>query len=99
MLTLFFVPIIMVLGFFTADTTNDTGSDPQNEQERVAQKVASYVNSHGGTLKFAAAWIGNMEHESGLIPSRIQGDNLYDESIAMNASVGGYAIGLTVGDV
>ena len=93
-LALFFIPIVMVLGFFTVDTTNDSGFDPQNEQERVAQKVASYVTSHGGTLEFAAAWIGNMEHESGLIPSRIQGDKVYNEALAMNPSIGGYAMGL-----
>lgn len=82
-----------MLGFFTANVS-ESGFTPQNEQERVAQQVASYVTTHGGTIEFASAWIGNMEHESGLIPSRIQSDRLYDETLAMNPSIGGYAMGL-----
>ncbi|MDN3201708.1 phage tail tip lysozyme [Enterococcus faecalis] len=90
---LFFLPLLLVLGFFTANVS-ESGFTPQNEQERVAQQVASYVTTHGGTIEFASAWIGNMEHESGLIPSRIQSDRLYDETLAMNPSIGGYAMGL-----
>lgn len=35
-----------------------------------------------------------MEHESGLNPARIQSDLAFNPSIAYNASLGGYGIGL-----
>lgn len=90
---LFLIPFFLILGFFGTDT-GSSGFQPQTAQERVAKEVADYVTGHGGTLEFAAAWIGNLECESGLNPAKIQGDLPFDDARAYNAAVGGYAIGL-----
>ena len=78
----------------------DEGGDftPQNPQEKVAMEVYKFVLANGGTKEFACAWLGNMEHESGLRPDAIQGGALYNEATAMNPSVGGYAFGLAQWD-
>lgn len=93
MASLFFLPFFLVIGFFS-DDSGGGGFQPKNEQERTALAVLNYVKAHGGTTEFASAWLGNMEHESGLIPSSIQGHLPYDEMIAMNPSMGGYGMGL-----
>ncbi|MFD2307553.1 phage tail tip lysozyme [Enterococcus termitis] len=97
---LFFLPIIIIMFSISASTESDTTTDftPRTEQEKVAYQVLQYVEKNGGTKEFACAWIGNMEHESGLIPSRIQSDLPYMEATAMNPSLGGYAMGLAQWD-
>lgn len=92
---LLLAPLMMILGFFgSADIGGGSGFDPKNEQEKVAKGIADFVTSHGGTIEFASALIGNMEHESGLNPARIQSDLAFNESVAYNPSAGGYGIGL-----
>nr|WP_088271723.1 phage tail tip lysozyme [Enterococcus wangshanyuanii] len=86
----------MVAGAPEEGTTTDF--TPKTDQEKVAYQVFQFVLSKGGTKEFASAWIGNMEHESGLIPSRIQSDLPYMEATAMNPSLGGYAMGLAQWD-
>lgn len=91
----FILPFLLFLGVFSSSESGDSSQfQPATPQEKVALEVSNYVTSHGGTLQFASAWIGNMEHESGLNPARIQSDLAFNPSIAYNASLGGYGIGL-----
>lgn len=92
---IFILPFLLFLGVFSSSESGDSSQfQPATPQEKVALEVSNYVTSHGGTLQFASAWIGNMEHESGLNPARIQSDLAFNPSIAYNASLGGYGIGL-----
>lgn len=69
----FILPFLLFLGVFSSSESGDSSQfHPATPQEKVALEVSNYVTSHGGTLQFASAWIGNMEHESGLNPARIQ---------------------------
>lgn len=91
----FLVTFILFLGVFSSGADGDSSHfDPETPQEQVALDVANFVQANGGTQQFAAAWLGNMEHESGLIPSRIQSDLPFNEITAFNPSIGGYAMGL-----
>ncbi len=73
----FLVPFLLFLGVISSSQNGDTSTfDPLTPQEEVALEV-NFVQQQGGTKEFAAAWIGNMEHESGLIPSRIQSDLVF----------------------
>lgn len=95
----FLVPFLLFLGVFSSSQNGDTSTfDPMTPQEEVALEVANFVQQQGGTKEFAAAWIGNMEHESGLIPSRIQSDLAFNPIWAYNPAIGGYAIGLAQWD-
>ncbi|OEH82498.1 hypothetical protein BCR26_13380 [Enterococcus rivorum] len=89
--------IVMIASVFS---NMDEGGDftPQNPQEKIALGVYKFVLENGGTKEFACAWLGNMEHESGLRPDAIQGGALYNEAIAMNPVTGGYAFGLAQWD-
>lgn len=95
----FLVPFLLFLGVISSSQNGDTSTfDPLTPQEEVALEVANFVQQQGGTKEFAAAWIGNMEHESGLIPSRIQSDLVFNPIWAYNPAIGGYAIGLAQWD-
>lgn len=97
---IFFLPlllfIIVIAGVPDEGTTTDFS--PKTEQEKVAYQIYQLVLSNGGTKEFACAWIGNMEHESGLIPNRIQSDLPFLATTAYNPTIGGYAIGLAQWD-
>lgn len=99
---IFFLPIItlfvVIFGATSTGKNDTTDFQPANDQEKVALQVYNFVLQNGGTKEFASAWLGNMEHESGLIPSRIQSDLPYMEATAMNPSLGGYAMGLAQWD-
>jgi hypothetical protein len=99
-LLLLFMPIVIILFVIAGSSESDNTVDftPASEQEKVAFKVYQFVLMNGGTKEFACAWIGNMEHESGLIPSRIQSDLAFNETWAYNPSTGGYALGLAQWD-
>ncbi len=89
----------LFIGIFSANQNGSTSEfEPGTPQEQVALEVAQYVQQKGGTKEFAAAWIGNMEHESGLIPSRIQSDLAFNPVWAYNPEIGGYAMGLAQWD-
>ena len=49
-------------------------------------------------VTIASAWLGNMEHESGLNPARIQSDLTFNSAWAFNPSTNGYALGLAMMD-
>ncbi|MTD40078.1 CHAP domain-containing protein [Erwinia sp. CPCC 100877] len=91
----FLILLFSIAGSTGGDTTTFT---PENDQEKVAYEIYQFVLKNGGTREFAAAWLGNMEHESGLIPSRIQSDLPFMDSTAYNPTVGGYAMGLAQWD-
>lgn len=97
---LFFLPVLMVIVMFSGveESTTTTDFSPQTEQEQVAYDVLQFVLSNGGTKEFASAWLGNMEHESNLIPSRVQSDLPYVEATAFNPILGGYGLGLAQWD-
>lgn len=101
-IVLFFIPILIILTVIFGGSgmgNNDTTDfKPANDQEEVALKVYDFVLKNKGTKEFASAWIGNMEHESGLIPSRIQSDLPFIDATAYNSSIGGYAMGLAQWD-
>lgn len=98
-LGILFLPLLVLLfGIAGSDSTSTTDFSPQTEQEKVAFQVLQYVEANGGTKEFASAWLGNMEHESGLIPSRVQSDLVFDETMAMTPSIDGYALGLAQWD-
>lgn len=92
-------PFLLFLVVFSANQNGDTSEfEPTTPQEQVALAVAQFVLEQGGTKEFAVAWIGNMEHESGLIPSRIQSDLPFNDLWAYNPKIGGYGIGLAQWD-
>ncbi|MBM7688445.1 phage tail tip lysozyme [Enterococcus ureilyticus] len=97
-----FLPIITVFAIiFGASNTGSSDTKdftPKTDQEKVAFEVYQFVLKNGGTKEFASAWLGNMEHESGLIPSRIQSDLPFQDAIAFNPTLGGYAMGLAQWD-
>lgn len=96
-LLLLFIPIllfIVIIAGVPEDEGTTTDFSPQTAQEKIAFEVYKFVLAKGGTKEFACAWLGNMEHESGLRPFAIQGGNLYNEATAFNPSIGGYAFGL-----
>ncbi|MFG5501865.1 phage tail tip lysozyme, partial [Enterococcus faecalis] len=92
---IFILPFLLFLAVFSSSENGDSSQfQPATPQEKVALEVLNFVTSNGGTMQFAAAWIGNMEHESGLNPARIQSDLTFNSAIAYNPSLGGYGIGL-----
>lgn len=99
-LGIFLLPIILFIIIIAGSPDENTTTDfsPQTEQEKVAYQVYQFVLKNGGTREFACAWLGNMEHESNLIPSRIQSDLPFLEATAYNPSLGGYALGLAQWD-
>ena len=97
---LILLPFLLFLVVFSANQNGDASEfEPSTPQEQVALEIAHFVQEHGGTKEFAAAWIGNMEHESGLIPSRIQGDLPFHDIWAYNPKISGYALGLAQWDL
>lgn len=98
-LVVLFLPLfVLMFSLIGSESTTTTDFTPQTEQEKVAFQVYQDVLKRGGTKEFACAWLGNMEHESGLNPSRVQSDLPFTESIAMNPSLSGYALGLAQWD-
>lgn len=93
-LLLLFFCFILVGGVITQtqDTTSDI--DLTNPQGGVAKVVWDRVLKEGGTKEGAASLLGNMQEESGIDPTRIQSDRAYDEKLALDTSVGGYAFGI-----
>ena len=63
-----------------------------------AHKIWVQGHQMGGTDEGVAALMGNLQHESTLKADIIQSNQSYDETKAMNASLGGYAIGLAQWD-
>ncbi|MHC5216825.1 phage tail tip lysozyme [Enterococcus sp. LJL128] len=99
MLSIFLIIVISPLFLILSLTSDEASGDsinfsPKNEVEEIALMVYEFVLKNGGTKEFACAWIGNIEHESGLIPSRIQSDLSFNELWAYNPLIGGYAFGL-----
>lgn len=93
---LILLPFLLFLVVFSANQNGDASDfEPATPQEQVALEVFDFVLEKGGTREFAAAWIGNMKHESGLIPSRIQSDLAFNAVWVFNPSVDGYAMGLS----
>lgn len=70
------------------------------DAEKNAESVYKFVmkNVDGATSKGTAALLGNMQHESGFNPKIVQGGEDFKESLAKDASIGGYAIGLAQWD-
>lgn len=96
---LFLLPFLLFLVVFSANQSGDASEfEPSTPQEQVALEIVHFVQEEGGTNEFAAAWIGNMEHESGLIPSRIQSDLPFNTGWAYNPEIGGYGMGLAQWD-
>lgn len=90
-ISLLFLPAILFIVLIAGvSEEEDTTTDFKQitEQEQVAYQVYQFVLKNGGTKEFASAWIGNMEHESGLIPSRIQSDLPFKEITAYNPALG-----------
>lgn len=92
MFALFF--LIMVGGVLSQSEDKKSEIDLNHPQAGVAKIVWDRVLKEGGTKQGAASLLGNMQEESGLDPTRIQSDRAYDETLAMDASVGGYAFGI-----
>ena len=92
MVALFF--FVMVGGVLSQSSESEGNIDPNNPQAGVAKVVWDRVLKEGGTKQGAASLLGNMQEESGVDPTRIQSDRAYDEKLAMDSSVGGYAFGL-----
>lgn len=70
--------------------------DAKKNAESVYQHIMKNVD--GATSKGTAALLGNMQHESGFNPKIVQGGEDFKESLAKDASIGGYAIGLAQWD-
>ena len=77
---------------------NNTQFQATTPQEKVALEISNFVTKNGGSLQFVSAWLGNMEHESGLNPARIQSDLTFNSAWAFNPSINGYALGLAMMD-
>lgn len=109
-LTLSFVPLLLPFVFLltfvfvlfnvvTADDSSNNNVNVNTTQQQVAKTIWDRALKEDGTKEGAAALIGNNQHESGgLIPSAIQSQASYDESKAMNGSIGGYGFGLAQWD-
>ena len=69
-----------------------------NNATRKSARGIQFCYQNGGSLQFASAWLGNMEHESGLNPARIQSDLTFNSAWAFNPSTNGYALGLAMMD-
>ncbi|EGO2607775.1 phage tail tip lysozyme [Enterococcus faecalis] len=95
---LFLLPFLLFLGAMSTEVGNNTQFQATTPQEKVALEVSNFVTKNGGTLQFASAWLGNMEHESGLNPARIQSDLTFNSAWAFNPSTNGYALGLAMMD-
>ncbi|MDT2858534.1 phage tail tip lysozyme [Lactococcus lactis] len=63
-----------------------------------AHKIWVQGHQYGGTDEGVAALMGNLQHESTLKANIIQSNQSYDESKAMDSSLGGYALGLAQWD-
>lgn len=83
---------VMVGGALSQGDSSDVA--PNDPKSHIAKQVWDRVLKEGGTKEGAAALLGNMQEESGLDPTRIQSDLKYDEKLAQDASVGGYAFGI-----
>ncbi|WP_240068435.1 phage tail tip lysozyme, partial [Enterococcus faecalis] len=95
---LFLLPFLLFLGTMSTEIGNNTQFQATTPQEKVALEVSNFVTKNGGSLQFASAWLGNMEHESGLNPARIQSDLTFNSAWAFNPSTNGYALGLAMMD-
>ncbi len=97
-LCIVFLPVFFLSAVLVNVKSDSSSFQPVTPQEKVALEIVNFVQSKGGTLQFASAWIGNMEHESGLNPARIQSDLVFNPTIAYNSSLGGYGLGLAQWD-
>ncbi|EGO2723793.1 CHAP domain-containing protein [Enterococcus faecalis] len=94
----FLLPFLLFMGTMSTEVGDSTKFQATTPQEKVALEVSNFVTKNGGTLQFAASWLGNMEHESELNPARIQGDLAFNSAWANNPSIDGYALGLGMMD-
>ncbi|MEX1447881.1 phage tail tip lysozyme, partial [Enterococcus sp. C76] len=94
-----FFPILLLICISNIDISETTTDfSPITEQEKVAYQVYNFVLEHKGSKEFACAWIGNMEHESGLDPTAIQSHLTFNSAWAYDPSCNGYAFGLAQWD-
>ena len=92
-------PVIILICICNVDVSETTTDfSPVTEQEAVAYQVYQFVIEHKGTKEFACAWLGNMEHESGIDPTAIQSHLAFNVSWAYDPSCDGYAFGLAQWD-
>lgn len=100
----FLLALIPILSFLTIFMTIDGSSSTSPEinindpQTKIAQMIWDRVLKEGGTKEGASALLGNNQVESTLQPSIIQSNATYNESKAMDTSLGGYAFGLAQWD-
>lgn len=77
---------------------NSTSFKPETEVQMNALKIYERDIAEGGNPYSACAHLGVLQHESGLISSRIQTDSTYNDMWARDVTIGGYAFGLAQWD-
>ena len=92
----FFSLLVVILGGGAAEEA--TSFTPVTAQDIVAKEILDYGLAHGATTEGMCAWLGNLQAESGLDPSRVQSDLEFNETTALNASLGGYGLGIAQWD-
>ncbi|WP_242359020.1 phage tail tip lysozyme [Lactococcus petauri] len=74
------------------------GFNPKGTMAQNALAVYNYLKPKGGTLEGIAAILGNFQQESSIDPTAIQSGQSFEDKLAYDPSVGGYAIGLAQWD-
>ena len=94
------LPILAFFALFvgSSDSSSDTYINTNTPQQQTAKVIWDRVLKEGGTKEGAAALLGNNQAESELQPSIIQSNATYNETKAMDATLGGYAFGLAQWD-
>ncbi|MDG4982859.1 phage tail tip lysozyme [Lactococcus lactis] len=95
---LLLLPILAFFSLFVGSSSSSDDIEPDVPQGQIAKVIWDRVLKEGGTKEGAAALLGNNQVESQLQPAIIQSNASYDESKAMNPSIGGYAFGLAQWD-
>ncbi|MEJ7346095.1 phage tail tip lysozyme, partial [Staphylococcus haemolyticus] len=82
----------------SSDSSINADVNTNTPQQQTAKVIWDRVLKEGGTKEGAAALLGNNQAESELQPSIIQSNATYNETKAMDTTLGGYAFGLAQWD-
>lgn len=91
----FYFPKVTYTQFTTLSTDNFS---PNGTMAQNALSVYNYLKPKGGTLEGIAAILGNFQQESSIDPTAIQSGQEFDDKLAYDPSLGGYALGVAQWD-
>ncbi|WP_285012554.1 phage tail tip lysozyme [Lactococcus formosensis] len=91
----FYFPKVTYTQFTTLSTDNFS---PNGTMAQNALAIYNYLKPKGGTLEGIAAILGNLQQESSIDPTAIQSGQEFDDKLAYDPQVGGYALGVAQWD-